>query len=246
MTRATRTVLPALLLALSAIPVSAQSNDARFRVSAGAAATTGVGERDPAPTESFGYPFSEPFSLDREHMRTDATRGVSGGPVFWADAQGQLGGGTGVPAGGTSALRPSMLPGIAALSLPIARRAEIDGDTVVVTVGVRYQLHVNGGRLRPYLSGGLGLARTDVEFNVAPYPTAAPTVVSALGARLVSPAMFFPASDVERTRTGVAASGGFGGSFRVFKEVSLDIEARYVQFEHAHMTRLGGGVSYRF
>jgi hypothetical protein len=32
----------------------------------------------------------------------------------------------------------------------------------------------------------------------------------------------------------------------VFKEISLDVEARHFRFEHAQMTRLGGGVSYRF
>ncbi len=56
----------------------------------------------------------------------------------------------------------------------------------------------------------------------------------------------FPRLNSSETRTNPVVSGGFGASVRLFKGLSADVDARYFRFDHSNMTRLGGGVSYRF
>jgi opacity protein-like surface antigen len=253
MRHAIRLQLAGALLALSVIPAAAQVDESRLRVSAGAAATTGTGSQDPAWTASFGYRFAERLSFDVDFTQAQrgfagrdvpipypvtvmpANIGVSGIPTSIATP----GRGGAVPGGIGYDLRA--MPNLGGLTLP-ARLGDVDSDTSIVTLGVRYELPITGGRLRPYVAGGLGLARTQVDIE---YPAAWLAAVS-------SP--MFPGGNTipgylqndSATRTTVAASGGFGASLRVFKGISADMDVRYFRFDHAHMARLGGGVSYRF
>ncbi len=252
MRQAIRLQLAGALLALSVIPAAAQVDDSRLRVSAGAAATTGADSQDPAWTASFGYRFAERLSFDVDF--TQAQRGFAGRdvpipyPVTGTPPNIAV---SGIP---TSIVNPGRggavaggigydlraMPDLGGLTLP-ARLGDIDSDTSIVTLGMRYELPITGGRLRPYVAGGLGLARTEVDIE---YPAAWLAAVS-------SP--MFPGNTIpgyqpigSTTRTTVAASGGFGASLRVFKGLSADMDVRYFRFDHADMTRLGGGVSYRF
>jgi opacity protein-like surface antigen len=252
MRQAIRLQMACALLALSVIPAAAQADDSRLRVSAGAAATTGAGSQHPAWTASFGYRFAEHLSFDVDF--TQAQRGFAGRdvPIPYAVAGIPANiAASGVPASIVNPVRGGAVPGgigydlramsnVTGMTRP-ARLGDIDSDTSIVTIGMRYELPITGGRLRPYVAGGLGLARTDVDIE---YPAAWLAAVS-------SPV--FPGSTIpgyqpigSTTRTTVAASGGFGASLRVFKRFSADMDVRYFRFDHADMTRLGGGVSYRF
>lgn len=265
MAHAIRIPLAGIILALAAVPAAAQGDEARLRASVGAAATTGVGDQDPAWTASFGYRFAERLSLDIE--MTHAEPRFPNGRAFETAAALPVGRAgtvvqnpiTGVPPrtgtigigttpAGMVGYNPAQAP--VALTMP-ARVGDVDGQTVIVTMGVRYELPITGGRLRPYLAAGLGLARTDVDVDIdLPQPWLA--AVSSPG----GPAGFgvvngwssqrFAYPGFATTRTTVAASGGFGASLRLFKGISADMDVRYFRFDESNMTRLGGGVSYRF
>jgi opacity protein-like surface antigen len=240
----TRARLAGLALALSVIPAAAQE-EPRMRASVGAAATTGVGSQYPAWTASFGYRFAERLSFDADF--THAEREFSTGwdvPIAYPAA--------GIPARLANTGIRTSVPGaigsgpagpgnVAGLTIP-ARLGDIDSSTSIVTIGVRYELPITGGRLRPYLAGGLGLARTDVDFE---YPQAWLAAISSPG----FPGNTLPALPTvysSETRTNAVVSGGFGASIRVFKGISADVDVRYFRFDNSDMTRLGGGVSYRF
>lgn len=232
-------VLPVLLYA---VPAAAQ--DERLRVSFGAAATAGSGDASPALTASAGYRFREQLLFE---VDVTATESPAGRFFERPLAPSQLGGG-GVRAIGPMGRRPGFMgPGPAGTVRGIFERpigfadgpgigADGDlGDLVVVTMGLRYELGVQGSRLQPYVGGGLGLARRDTEFTIARW-LAAP----------VSPGHAGPAIE-SVSRTGMAASASIGASLRVYRAWSLDVDARYLVLDRGpNLTRLGGGVSYRF
>jgi hypothetical protein len=116
---------------------------------------------------------------------------------------------------------------------PPVSPASRNGDIALITAGFRYELPVQGGRLRPYIGGGLGIARTSEEFAVV-RPLLRPGAGGeSLGESIV--------------RTGVAGSAGAGASLRVFRGLFVDVDARYFRLDRDRdLTRLGGGVSYRF
>lgn len=229
-------VLPVLLYA---VPAAAQ--DERVRVSFGTATTAGNGDASLALTASVGYRFRERmmFEVDLTASESPAGRFVEG-PF----APGGPGGGV-LRASGPMGHRPGLFGGgpMGTLRGPLfdrvvgfveAPRARADGDLFLATMGLRYELGVPGHRLQPYVGAGLGLARTDAEFTLA---------------RRAAP---FGADDPERitesvSRTGMAASAGIGTSLRVFRQLSVDVDARYLVLDRGpNLTRFGGGVSYRF
>lgn len=251
MRHAIRLQLVGLALALSVIPAAAQE-EPRMRASVGAAATTGAGSQDPAWTASFGYRFAErlSFDVDFTHAEREFSTGwnapinyLAGGMptgVVNAGVPTRLanpGRGTVVPGGIGNG--PLAQPGFGGLTMP-ARLGDIDSSTALLTLGLRYELPVTGGRLRPYVAGGLGLARTNVDVE---YPQWWLAAVS-LPAVNTIPGLLAP--DGSTTRTTTALSGGVGASVKLFKGLSADVDVRYFWFDHSDMTRLGGGVSYRF
>lgn len=230
-----RIVLSVFTFTLFAIPASAQEE--RVRLSVGTAATTGSGD-NLALTASVGYRFLERFSFDVDVTATESSGGdfvrpltaiggrdggiVRGGLVSR--------GGPGVVTGGPmDRMRGELFDRAIFPPVPPVRN---EGDLALVTAGFRYELPAQGGRLRPYIGGGLGIARTHQEF-----------------VRVLAR----PGVDVEAraedsvVRTGVAASAGAGASLRVFRGLFVDVDARYFRLDRDRdLTRLGGGVSYRF
>lgn len=113
--------------------------------------------------------------------------------------------------------------------LSILAPSAVEGSTFIGTLGLRYELPVEGDRFRPWVAGGLGLARTKEEFTWDP--------------------LWLPREPITEkvTHTGFAASAGLGASVRIFKQVSLDADARYFRLSRErNLLRLGGGVSVRF
>lgn len=133
---------------------------------------------------------------------------------------------------------PGQVPGALferVIGIAEAPRFSADGDIFVATLGLRYELGERGSRLQPYVGGGLGLARSDTEFTIA--------------RRLAFAARPGDAGFMTESisRTGMAASAGIGTSLRVYRQLSLDVDARYLVLDRGpNLARLGGGVSYRF
>ena len=228
-------VLPVLLYAG---PAAAQ--DERVQVSFGTATAAGSGNASLALTASAGYRFQERLLVEVDLTATESPMGRFLEPSFGP------GGGMiraiGGPATGMRRFGGPMAPDPArgplferAIGFAEAPRFRPDGDIFIATLGLRYELGLRGSRLQPYVGGGLGLARSDTEFTIA--------------RRLAFTARPGDADLMTESisRTGMAASAGIGTSFRVFRQLSLDVDTRYLVLDRGpNLTRFGGGVSYRF
>ncbi|MBI2189706.1 MAG: outer membrane beta-barrel protein [Acidobacteria bacterium] len=230
-----RVWLWALPVLLYAGPAAAQ--DERLQVSFATATMAGSGDASLALAASVGYRFRERLLLEGDFTATELPMG---GFLERSLAPGEPDGGlfragrgpvtgTRVIAGGP--MDPRRVSGSGrpiGLVEPFRGR---ESDAFIGTVGLRYELGLRGSRLQPYVGGGLGLARTATELTLA---------------RRIG------TGDAESTaesvsRTGMAASAGIGTSFRVFRALSVDVDARYFVLDRGpNLTRVGGGVSYRF
>jgi opacity protein-like surface antigen len=223
--------LAALLAAVCLLPATATAQDSRFRVSLGAAAAAASGDADTAFNGTVGYRFSEHLWFEADVTGLDTPIDRYGVYPFLTPDRIQ-----GTARVGSQFLRASRafgpnqaglgnVPGVsipAGLSIPYS----VEGHTLIGTLGLRYELPVQGGRLRPYLAAGLGLARTEQEFDVR-----------ILGGNF----------DETVSDTGYAASAGVGASLRLVKQLSLDVDARYFRLSRErNLMRMGGGLSIRF
>ncbi len=235
-----RTVFWTFAFTLLALPALAQ--DERVRLSIGTAATTGADD-NLALTASAGYRFLEHLSFEVDFTATE-----SGGSDFVRPLATAAGFGDGGVRGGlvtrerlgpqgglTDPMRGQVFDRIAIFPpVPLARSVDI----ALITAGFRYELPVQGGRVRPYVGGGLGIARTSEDFAV-------------MGPILRPGAAGESIRRESVVRTGVAGSAGAGASVRVFRALFVDVDARYFRVERGldsdrNLARLGGGVSYRF
>jgi len=261
-----------LLVVLGVVP-AAQAQNERFKIALGPAATTDAGDANVALTASIGYRFSERFSFevdltgsdaparqfsDREFSDTgSAFGGMTAGTMTsrnWAELFGSAGGrqrpgGAGSRFGADFLSLAGLGSGGSIMGLG-GMRAITDGQMVIGTVGFRYDLPVQGGRLRPYAGVGLGLVRTKNSFNAS--GTGLNQLVSDAMTRagVNAGAGFSMGGDSlsdSMSNTGMAASAGVGASLRVFRELSVDIDTRYFRLDGGRNTaRFGGGLSYRF
>lgn len=227
----------ALMAFVFLAPAAAQAQDQRFRVSFAPAVATVSGDAELALGGTFGYRFSEHFWFEGDFTWIDAAAGGFRDNVLDFD-RGQMnytgmrdimtGGavrfGSGRFPGGTFPNLPNLpnLPGLGQM------RASIDGNTMIGTLGVRYELPVQTTRFRPYLAGGLGINNTDQTFRL-------------------DPTALTPRIDESRSHTGYAFSGGAGASIRLVSQLWADIDAKYFRLsQDRNIMRLGGGVSVRF
>jgi len=232
-----RTAFSAFVFMLLSLPVSAQ--DERVRLSIGTAATTGADD-NLALTASAGYRFLEHFSFEVDFTATE-----SGGSDFVRPFATAAGVGDGVVRGGVvtrerlgpqgglpDPMRGQVFDRIALFPPGLPARSNV--DIALITAGFRYELPVQGGRLRPYVGGGLGIARTSEDFAVG-----GPILRPAGGGVSISRDSI--------VRTGVAGSAGAGASVRLFRGLFADVDARYFRLDRdRNLARIGGGVSYRF
>jgi len=161
-----RTLILTLPFVLGAIPASAQ--DERVRLSIGAAAASGTDD-NVALTASVGYRFLERLSFDVDFTATKAPGGDFARPLAAMAGPGDgvmrgslvMRGRPGRPGGPIDLTRGQVVERIAIF--PPVPSARDNGDIAIVTTGFRYEFPVQGGRLRPYVGGGLGIARTSQE-----------------------------------------------------------------------------------
>jgi len=236
-----RTAFWAFAFTLLALPASAQ--DERVRLSIGTAATTGADD-NLALTASAGYRFLEHLSFEVDFTATESRGSNFVRPLATAAGFGDGGVRGGLvtrerlgPQGGlTDPMRGQVFDRIAIFPpVPLARSSV---DVALITAGFRYELPVQGGRVRPYVGGGLGIARTSEDFAVM-----SPILRAGAAGESISRESV--------VRTGVAGSAGAGASVRLFRGLSADVDARYFRLERGldsdrNLARLGGGVSYRF
>jgi len=239
------------LLAAVMVPALAHAQDQRLRVSLGGATTAGALDAQPAIAASVGYRFADRFSFDVEVTAADGAAGRLSGVSFLGAGPGRAGGARLGPMMGdirrgtfTRPLPAGISARIGSLGLPLSpgeARIERDGNTALATVGFRYELPTQVGRFLPYVSAGLGLARTEqrVRGSLSVATTVRPGITTAVR----------PIVDIDETtsHTGLAASAGVGASIRIFRQLSADVDARYFRLDRGgNLGRFGGGVSYRF
>lgn len=245
--------------ALGAGPTNAEAQENRLRVSFGAAATAGTGESRPALVGSVGYRFANRlvfevegtgFTFENDRFQDlpfalgnvggpAGVRGGNDGRFGMVQGQvrnvlGNVGGIGGIAIGsrlGFQNIDSAIYPPI---------RGGVDGNTMIGTVGFRYEFPVDTGRLTPYVSAGFGASRTErtLEYSIATIQAGPRGAAVNTSTRMDRETM---------ARTGIAASLGVGASLRVFKQFSVDVDARYFRLDgNRDLGRLGGGVSYRF
>jgi len=237
----TASAIAAVLLAMAAAPAAAQAQEERITLTFAPAFATVGGDTATALSGSVGYRFTEHVSFEGDFTWIDAaaggfrnqfgfdTRDFTTGVV--TDLL-QRGNGNGVGRGNDARL-PSL--GIGNLTPAIIRTiaaptflAAADGQTMIGTLGLRYEPTVQTARFRPYVSGGLGLNRTEQDFNLA-----AATASSTF--------------DDSVSNSGFAVSAGGGANIRLFSSLWANADAKYFRLSgDRNIMRLGGGVTFKF
>ena len=225
----------AILIAISPV---ARADEPKTRVSFGAGVTAGAIDGSAAFTGSAGYRFADHLSFDVEATYVDrpadrfSNRLINFGNV----------GGPGVARVGNlmANQRGGQFGQLVNMAVPNGAALQVnnDGHTLLATMGFRYELPSQVTRFRPYVSGGMGVSRTEERFNIA-VAANAPARPGAQAAPI--------RIDQSLNHTGLLGSAGAGASIRLVKELSVDVDARYFRLDRGrNLGRFGGGVSYRF
>ena len=246
MSRAMRTFTKssqvATLVAMMLVPAIASAQEGRLTLTFTPAVAAASGDTELALAGTAAYRFSEHFSFEGDVTWIDAAAGGFRNRILSFDAplrttgaaslttviQG-IGrgfgdrnpgrGGSNFPAGVNSI---SLLP----IGGPISLSTE--GSTWIGTMGVRYEPRVQTARFRPYVSGGLGINRSNERFTVA--ATSATQM-----------------ADYSASRSGLAFSAGGGANIHVGGALWVAADARYFNLSNADdVMRLGGGVTFKF
>jgi opacity protein-like surface antigen len=244
MTSMTR-VFPAFVAcALLLVPAFAHAQDQNLRISFGAGVTAGAIDGEPSFSGSVGYRFSRYFSFDVEVV------GALGAADRFDDRLLAFGDGREVGIGRIGSLvgrnRNGLSGSIPNLSIvnPINLRVETDGNTLLSTAGVRFLIPARGDRFQPYVSAGFGVSRTEETIRLSSEALAA---FSGVPGRPGNGLLAGLDLDETTSHVGLAGTAGIGASFRVFKALSLDLDAKYYRLDRGrNLGTFGGGVSYRF
>jgi opacity protein-like surface antigen len=234
-------VLAALLFG-AASPAAAQPAEERINVTFTPAFATIGGDTELALAGSIGYRFTDHFSFEGDFTWIDAAadgfdiRRLASGSAEVPPLMGNLGpevlrrvGGITGGVLGRNGRMPSFNVGnINAIPIGLGDlRLVNDGQTMIGTLGVRYEPTVQTARFRPYVSGGIGLNFTDQEFN---FESTALTILP-----------------FDESHSGIAFSAGGGASIHVFSSLWVNADAKYFRLSRdRNIMRLGGGVGFRF
>jgi opacity protein-like surface antigen len=252
-----RSVVVAVLLAAVAAPAAAQEQRTTLTFTP-AVATVG-GDTEASLSGSIGYRFTDRLSFEGDFTWIDAAAGglrdrqfEFGGPFTVGAAGGVLTdilqrgfgnqgpanqgpGGRNQPGFNITNLSPNVIRSVSTADF----RAAADGQTMIGTLGVRFEPMVQTARFRPYVSAGLGLNHTEQEFNLAAATTTG--AMSTSGTRL--------AGDFEDSisHSGLALSAGGGANIRLFRSLWANVDTKYFRLSRdRNVVRLGGGVGFRF
>jgi opacity protein-like surface antigen len=251
-----------LLIGLCLVtPVRAQDGalkEGRLRLSGSFAGTAGDLGSEAAYGASLGYRFSRRFSIELELTGIPNASGSLGRPRWFDDlgvttplvvpSRGAM------PGAGRDPVRGNV-PGPFPTPVVIGfGRAE--SDALLGTANLRTEFRADNERVRPYLTGGFGLAHVETEFEVV--GTYTPSTEPGQRQRQ-SPAFMFPPEGTGGvpipigradggTRTDLALVLGGGLSVRLVKGLFVDADVRYFRLldPGRNVGRFGGGLSYRF
>jgi opacity protein-like surface antigen len=234
---ASMAALTAIMILAPGLARAQAQEQPRLRVSFAPAVATVSGDAELALGGTVGYRFSEHFWFEGDFTWIDAAAGGFRDNVLDFDrTQLNVSGmrdlmtrqsvrfGSGRFPGGSFPNLPNLpnMPGLGQM------RASIDGQTMVGTLGIRYELPVQTARFRPYLAGGLGINNTEQEFRL-------------------ERTSLTPEFDESTSHTGYAFSAGAGASIRLVSQLWADVDAKYLRLSRErNIMRLGGGVSFRF
>jgi opacity protein-like surface antigen len=228
-----------LMAAMASTQAAAQAPEQRITINFTPAFATIGGDIETALSGSVGYRFTEHLSFEGDFTWIDAAAGgvldrrfSVGAGEFTTSAVSSLLGRTGMFGGNVrgGTFDPRGLPNLPT-TLPITIggfSASTDGQTMIGTLGLRFEPTVQTARFRPYVSGGLGLNHTDQDFTVES------TAVTSLFADSIE-------------HSGFALSAGGGANIRLFSSLWANADAKYFRLSRdRNIMRLGGGVGFRF
>jgi hypothetical protein len=251
-----------VLAVIAATDAVAQGSEQRITINLTPAFATVGGDTEAAVAGSIGYRFTERLSFEGDFTWVDAAAGgvrdrefsISPANVTIGNVNDALGRISGLFGGnnnrGDNRLPSFNLRGIPNLPIqPIGIggfSASTDGQTMIGTLGVRYEPMVQTARFRPYLSGGFGMNHTEQEFTLASATTAT-TSVGNTRVVINSGAVRTGTFDESTSHSGFALSAGGGANFRLFKSVWANADAKFFRLSRdRNLVRLGGGVGFRF
>ena len=224
-------IVAALMAGVFSIPAAAQAPEERITITFTPAIATIGGDTELALSGSAGYRFTEHLSFEGEFTWIDAAEGGRdrilplGSTQFTTSSVTELLSRTTARFGGFDARRIPNLPNI---PIPIEGfEFSNDGQTMIGTLGVRYEPTVQTARFRPYVSGGLGLNHTEQELTL----------------RIATVNSF----DDSISHSGFAISAGGGANVRLFSTVWAGADAKYFRLSgDRNIIRFGGSIGMRF
>ncbi|HUQ88249.1 MAG TPA: outer membrane beta-barrel protein [Vicinamibacterales bacterium] len=225
-------ILAAFAALVASTPAAAQTSDERVTVTFTAAAASLAGDSDLALAGTAGYRFTDHLSFEGDFTWIDGSDGGGRYPVFALGDSRRTTVGVNDLLSRTTGIFTSLdlrLPTLPSIPIPVEGfDVSSEGETLIGTLGVRYEPAVQTARFRPYVSGGLGINRTTQEFEVS------------IGTAI---------RDVEESisDSGFALSAGGGASIRLFSSVWVNADAKYFRLSRdRNVIRFGGGLGLRF
>lgn len=223
-------VFAVLCAGVAAAPAAAQAPEERVTVNFTPAFATVGGDTELALAGSAGYRFTEHLSFEGDFTWIDAAAGGGRDRVFpLSSAQLTTGSVNEILSRTTARFGAFNLRNLPNFPIPVEGfRASTDGQTMIGTLGVRYEPTVQTARFRPYVSGGLGLNHTEQELTV----------------NIATASRDF---DDSISHSGFALSAGGGASIRLFSSIWANADAKYFRLSRdRNVIRFGGGVGVRF
>jgi opacity protein-like surface antigen len=225
-------IIAALVVGVTSSPAAAQAPEERVTISFTPAVATVGGDTELALAGTAGYRFTNHLSFEGDFTWIDAAAGGDRDGVFpLGSAQLTTGSINDILSRTTArfgAFDARRIPNIPNIPIPIEGfDLSTDGQTMIGTLGLRYEPTVQTARFRPYLSGGLGLNHTEqeVSFRIATTNSVDETV----------------------SHSGFALSAGGGAAIRLFSSVWANADAKYFRLSRdRNVIRFGGGLGVRF
>ena len=231
-------IIAALFAALTSAPAAAQAPEERVTVTFTPAFATVGNDTELALAGSAGYRFTDHLSFEGEFTWIDAAGGdrnsvfplgngeITGGitSVGLADLVSR----TTARFGAVNGRNSRLIPTLPNFPIPIEGfDFSNDGQTMIGTLGLRYEPTVQTARFRPYVSGGLGFNHTEQEFEF----------------RIATVNSF----DETISHSGFAFSAGGGANVRLFSSLWAGADAKYFRLSRdRNIIRFGGNIGFRF
>jgi opacity protein-like surface antigen len=260
-----RSIVRGVLLGLCFVtPVHAEggavAKEGWLRLSGSFAGTAGQLGSEAAFGASVGYRLSRRFAVDVELTgipdagpslgRVEGSGGRAVTPRAVVTSRVPM-----APGGGRQPTRTNLPASVVVAAPAFGGFGRAESEALLGTANLRAEFRADNERVRPYLTGGFGLARLESELQTL--EVAAPVQVDPRqrdgGRGFVVGAGDQPnTATVGRSgtqaRTDLALVAGAGLSVRLVKGLFVDADARYFRLldPGRNVGRFGGGLSYRF